>query len=90
MRAFLMPTVANMSRVAQLALRGDGPAQRFCGGGSTSPFLLFIVENAKAANLRLSMGKDNKGAKREVKVAPKIPQGKLVECTIDRGPFVLK
>ena len=76
-----MPTLANMSRVALRALRGEGPAQRLRHGKSQPPLLFFIVENKNIAS-RWLRGKDDRGNKKEVearvKVTPRTPIGRLM------------
>ena len=76
-----MPTLANMSRVALRALRGEGPAQRLRHGKSQPPLLLFVVESKNIAS-RWLRGKDDRGNKKEVearvKVTPRTPIGRLM------------
>ena len=81
LRAIVMPTLANMSRVALRALRGEGPAQRLRHGKSQPPLLLFMVENKNIATRWLG-GMDDSDNKKEVearvKVTPRTPIGRLM------------
>ena len=85
-----MPTLANMSRVALCALRGEGPAQRLRHGKSLPPLVLFIVENKNIAS-RWLRGKDDRGNKKEVearvKVTPRTPIGRLMGFKIGLCTF---